>query len=156
MARHGTAKACSVPLNLWAASCEIDAISHDWPWEISLGPRKIPRMARTVNNGRGTFMQRLIEQPVGDGEVFEEKGRVGRVHYHLAVYQHFSEAGEPVPAHFEVEGRVSAHDALDLARLHHLGLELTLRLADGRALDFRIVHEDGTIHSTARGLYMPE
>jgi hypothetical protein len=31
-----------------------------------------------------------------------------------------------------------------------------LRLADGRALDFRFVHEDGTIHSTARGLYRRE
>jgi hypothetical protein len=30
---------------------------------------------------------------------------------------------------------------------------LTLHLADGRALDFRILHEDGTIRSTARGLY---
>jgi hypothetical protein len=101
-------------------------------------------------------MQRLIEQPVGDGDVFEANGPVGRVHYHLDVYQHFSDAGEPVPAHFEVEGRVTAHHALDIAGLHRLGLELTLRLADGRALDFRIVHEDGTIHSTARGLYMPD
>jgi len=101
-------------------------------------------------------MQRLIEQPVGEGEVFEENGRVGRVHYHLAVYQHFSEAGEPVPANFEVEGRITAQDDLDVAGLHRLGLELTLRLTDGRALDFRIVHEDGTIHSTARGLYIAD
>ena len=99
-------------------------------------------------------MQRLIEQPVGDGEEFEEKGRLGRVHYHLAIYQHFSEAGEPVPANFEVEGRITAQGDLDVVALHDLGFELTLRLADGRALDFRIVHEDGTIHSTARGLYM--
>ena len=102
-----------------------------------------------------TEMQRLIEQPVGDGDMFEENGPVGRVHYHLEVYQHFSEAGEPVPANLEVEGRVSAHDDLDIAGLCRLGLEFTLRLADGRALDFRIIHEDGTIHSTARGLYTP-
>jgi hypothetical protein len=101
-------------------------------------------------------MQRLIEQPVGDGDVFEEGGRIGRVHYHLAVYQHFSDEGEPVPANLEVEGRISAPDDLDIAGLHRLGLEFTLRLADGRALDFRIVHEDGTIHSTARGLYKPD
>lgn len=101
-------------------------------------------------------MQRLIEQPVGDGDVFEENGPVGRVHYHLAVYQHFSEAGEPVPANFEVEGRITAHADLDVSGLHQLGRELTLRLTDGRALDFRIVHEDGTIHSTARGLYTPD
>jgi hypothetical protein len=105
---------------------------------------------------RGTDMQRLIEQWVGDGELFAENGRVGRAHYHLAVYQHFSDEGEPVPANLEVEGRVTAHDDLDIAGLHRLGLELTLRLADGRALDFRIVHEDGTIHSTARGLYTPD
>jgi hypothetical protein len=101
-------------------------------------------------------MQRLIEQPIGEGEVVEENGPVGRVHYHLAVYQHFSDEEEPVPANLEVEGRISAHDDLDIAGLHRLGLELTLRLADGRALDFRVVHDDGTIHSTARGLFTPE
>jgi hypothetical protein len=98
-------------------------------------------------------MQRLIEQPVGDGDLFEESGRLGRVHYHLAVYRHFSEAGEPVPEHLEVEGRITGSDELDIPALYRLGLEFTLRLADGRALDFRISHEDGTIHSTARGLY---
>jgi hypothetical protein len=102
-------------------------------------------------------MQRLIEQPVGDGEVFGESGPVGRFHYYLAVYQHFSDKdGEPVPAHVEVEGRVTAVDASDdptlVAGLHRLGLELTLRLADGRTLDFRIVGAQGTIHSTGRGL----
>lgn len=101
-------------------------------------------------------MQRLIEQPVGEGEVVEENGPVGRVHYHLAVYQHFSQEDEPVPGHLEVEGRIRAHDDLDLAGLHQLGLELTLCLADGRALDFRIVHDDGTIHSTGRGLFTPD
>jgi hypothetical protein len=35
-------------------------------------------------------------------------------------------------------------------------MELTLLLVDGRALDFRVSHEDGTIHSTARGLYTPD
>ena len=102
-------------------------------------------------------MQRLIEQPVGDGEVFGESGRVGRFPYHLAVYQHFSDNdGEPVPAHVEVEGRVTAVDESDdpafVGGLHRLGLESTLRLADGRALDFRSVDAQGTIHSTGRGL----
>ena len=98
-------------------------------------------------------MQRLIEQPMGDGDLFVENGRVGRVHYHLAVYQHFSDEGEPVPANLEVEGRISATDDLDVAGLHRLGLELTLQLADGRALDFRVLDDDGAIRSTARGLY---
>ena len=44
-------------------------------------------------------MQRLIEQPVDEGDVLEGRSRLGRVHYHLSVYQRFSEAkDEPVPA----------------------------------------------------------
>jgi hypothetical protein len=99
-------------------------------------------------------MQRLIEQPVAEGRVFDADTCLGRVHYHLAVYQHFSdEEGEQVPPNIEVEGRVTGLDGLEVAGLYALDNELTLHLADGRALDFRILHEDGTIRSTARGLY---
>jgi hypothetical protein len=102
-------------------------------------------------------MQRLIEQPVGTGDVLEADSYLGRVHYHLAVYQHFSDKeGEQVPANLEVEGRVTPVDDLNVKELRTRGTEMTLRLTDGRALDFRIVHEDGTIHSTARGLHTPE
>lgn len=98
-------------------------------------------------------MQRLIEQPVGDGDVFEGSVYVGRVHYHLAVYQHFSEQDgeESVPAHPEVEGRITTIDPLDLADPHWKGSELTLHLADGRALDFSIASKSGTIRATGRG-----
>ena len=93
-------------------------------------------------------MQRLVEQPVDDGEVFDGFSRLGRVHYHLAVYQRFSEAeDESVPANFEVEGRITALDGLDLPRLHQRASELTLHLADGRLLDFVIATEEGTIRS---------
>jgi hypothetical protein len=99
-------------------------------------------------------MERLIEQPVDVGDVFDGFGCLGRVHYHLAVYQHFSEAeGEPVPAHFEVEGRITPLDDLDVTRLHPRASELTLQLADGRRLDFLVANEAGTIRSTGRGLY---
>ena len=43
---------------------------------------------------------------------------LGRVHYHLAVYQHFSDEGEPVPANLEVEGRITGPDDLDIPGLH--------------------------------------
>ena len=36
-----------------------------------------------------TAMQRLVEQPTDEGEVFDGGDRLGRVHYHLSVYQHF-------------------------------------------------------------------
>jgi len=99
-------------------------------------------------------MQRLVEQPADEGDVFGGESRIGRVHYHLSVYQHFSEAeGEQVPAHFEVEGRITPIDTVDLPALHVRAAELTLHLADGRLLDFSVANEQGTIRSTGRGLY---
>jgi hypothetical protein len=99
-------------------------------------------------------MQRLIEQPTGDGEVREDARVLGRVHYHLSVYQHFSPVeGQPVPGSVEVEGRLTALDALDFADLQGRRVELTLYLNDGRALEFLVSDADGAIHSTGRSLY---
>ena len=99
-------------------------------------------------------MQRLIEQPTGDGDLLEGRAPLGRVHYHLSVYQHFSQVeDEPVPASLDVEGRITASDALDLAALHQRRAELTLHLSDGRLLDFSMADGVGTIRSTGRGLY---
>ena len=98
-------------------------------------------------------MQRLVEQLVDEGDVFEGPIHIGRVHYHLAVYQHFSEAEEEiVPPNLEVEGRVALDD-LDVTGLHQRRAELRLRLADGRLLDFLFANEEGGIRSTGRGLY---
>lgn len=99
-------------------------------------------------------MQRLIDQPTGDGEVFEGPRRLGRVHYHLSVYQQFSEVeSESVPASLEVEGRLTPLDLFDLAELRHRRAELTLRLSDGRLLECLIADAAGAIRSTGRGLY---
>jgi hypothetical protein len=99
-------------------------------------------------------MQRLVEQPADEGDVYGGASRIGRVHYHLSVYQHFSEAeGDIVPAHFEVEGRLTPVDPIDLPALHQQAAELTLQLADGRLLDFSVANDEGTIRSTGRGLY---
>jgi hypothetical protein len=99
-------------------------------------------------------MQRLIEQPTDEGDLFAGPLRLGRVHYHLAVYQHFSgEEDESVPANLEVEGRIGPRDDVDLAAFHRAGSELTLRLSDGRSLDCALTDEEGRIRSTVRGLY---
>jgi hypothetical protein len=99
-------------------------------------------------------MQRLVEQPADEGDMFGGAARLGRVYYHLSVYQHFSGSeGELVPAHFDVEGRITPVDQIDLAALHQQARELTLHLADGRRLDFSIANATGTIRSTGRGLY---
>jgi hypothetical protein len=99
-------------------------------------------------------MQRLVEQPIDEGEVFDDAGRVGPVHYHLAVYHHFSDVeGESVPVNIEVEGHITPLDRLDIRAHHRRGSELTLRLADGRMLDFSLTDEAGRIRSTGRGLF---
>jgi hypothetical protein len=100
-------------------------------------------------------MQRLVEQPAGEGDIFGEGDRIGRVSYHLSVYQHFSESeSDVVPLHFEVEGRITPLDPVDLTALRQRSVELTLLLADGRRLDFSIANDTGTIRSTGRGLFM--
>jgi hypothetical protein len=99
-------------------------------------------------------MQRLVEQLTDTGEIFEEQVRLGRVHYSLSVYQHFSDVeDESVPANLDVEGRIAPLDDLDLVAIHRRGPELTLRLSDGRTLDFSITDDDGRIRSTGRGLH---
>lgn len=101
-------------------------------------------------------MQRLIEQPTGDGDILERRARLGRVHYHLSVYQHFSQVEEePVRVSLDVEGRITSSNALDLAALNQRRTELTLRLADGRLLEFLMADGVGTIRSTGRGLQTP-
>lgn len=103
-------------------------------------------------------MQRLIEQLTGEGEVLDgpvgAAAALGRVHYHLSVYQHFSDAeGETVPASFTVEGRITPVDAIDLQALRHRRPEFTLRLTDGRLLRCAITSDDGRLRSTERGLF---
>ena len=100
-------------------------------------------------------MQRLVEQPTGDGEIFDGTMCLGSAHYHLSVYQHFSAyENEAVPANVEVEGRLGPL-GLDIAQFHRRGSELTLRLSDGRALDFSFIDADGRLRSTGRQLYQP-
>jgi hypothetical protein len=102
-------------------------------------------------------MQRLIEQLADEGEVHEGRTRLGRVRYHLSVYQHFSEGDDqPTGAALDAEGHITPLDRLDLAELQRRRSEMRLRLADGRVLDFLIANADGTIRSTGRGLYPPK
>jgi hypothetical protein len=112
------------------------------------------RLLYLVRGRMDALMERLIEQPVDQGEVFEGAARLGRVQYHLAVYQHFSETQEEAARpNLAVEGRITTLDELEMAQLYQRASEFTLRLADGRLLDFLLANEEGTIRSTGRGLY---
>jgi len=103
-------------------------------------------------------VQRLIEQPADEGDVFNGNVRLGRVLYHLSVYQQFAEAegdDEPTPTSLVVEGRITPIDRLDLPAFFRRRTELRLRLADGRLLDCLMANETGIVRSTGRGLHRP-
>ena len=118
--------------------------------------RKVPELRPRARDNVAT-MQRLVEQPSDDGDVFQGPVCLGRAHYHLSVYQHFSEAeNETVPANTAVEGRIVPVGDLNLGELHRRGSELTLRLADGRAVDFSLTDDEGRIRSTGRGMYQEQ
>ena len=98
-------------------------------------------------------MDRRIEQPTGDADVLDGRHVLGRVHYHLAVYQHFTQtADDAVPTARHVEGRLTAVDPVNFPALHRRGAELTLRLADGRRLMCHVTSAEGRIRSTGSGL----
>ena len=91
---------------------------------------------------------------MGEGVILQAGAPAARVHYHLSVYQHFSDLeGEVVPAAIEVEGHIASREGIGLADLQRRQADLTLRLADGRSLDFSILDADGGIRSTGRGLF---
>jgi len=93
-----------------------------------------------------------LKIPTLEGQTY-----LGRVHYHLSIYRHYSDVEtESVPAHLEVEGRITPLDNVDVAELHQRQAELTLRLADGRILDFRVADGEGAVRSTGRGLHALE
>jgi hypothetical protein len=101
-------------------------------------------------------MQRLIEQTADEGVVLAGGKQLGRVHYHLSVYQYFTETTQnEMVGNVEVEGYVSAVEGADLSLELQGRTELTLCLPDGRRLDFLMMNADGTIRSTGRGLYRP-
>ena len=65
-------------------------------------------------------MQRLIEQPSDEGDIFEGSRPLGRVHYRLSVYQQFSEAdAEPVDdPRWRLKATCRRSGRLDVAELH--------------------------------------
>ena len=98
-------------------------------------------------------MDRLIEQPTGDANVLDGRHVLGRVHYHLAVYQHFTQTEDAsVPTVRHVEGRLTPVDPLNFPALHRRRAELILHLADGRRLMCHITSDEGRIRSTGYGL----
>ena len=102
-------------------------------------------------------IRRTIENPRGEGEVFENEKMLGRVSYQLIIHQDFEvvqNMGNKEKT--EIEGLKSATGVLtggNVIDLWNKG-KLTLRLNDGRKIDVLIQHADisrGKIDVVATG-----
>ena len=84
-------------------------------------------------------MMRLIDQPTGTGDLYEDDRRLGTVHYNLNVYQQFDEGADRAGGGVQhIEGRLTAADQVDLIELSARNAKLLLRLSDGRTMNFQI------------------
>ncbi len=91
-------------------------------------------------------MMRLIDQPTGIGELYEDGRRLGTVHYNLNVYQQYDEGADRAVAGVQhIEGRVTAADKVDLLELSGRSAQLLLKLSDGRTVNFQIRDDLGNI-----------
>lgn len=91
----------------------------------------------------------LIEEPSGAGEVYHKDGDlIGQAGYDLQYFQEHRDAGNlsdptgTVPGFKRIEGRVTG---LDNFALLDKGATLTLRLSDGRCLDFQVGDLNGRV-----------
>ena len=91
-------------------------------------------------------MMRLIDQPTGTGDVYENGQFRGPVHYSLNVYQQYDERQDQVVAGAQhIEGRLTAARTTDFFDLWSRGAELVLKMSDGRTLTFQLRDDRGTI-----------
>jgi hypothetical protein len=96
-------------------------------------------------------MMRLIDQPAGTGDLFENGQFRGSVHYSLNVYQQYDEGREEAVVGVQhIEGRITPGGTLDLRDLRRRGAEVLLKMSDGRALHFQLRDDEGNITLNGR------
>lgn len=96
-------------------------------------------------------MMRLIDQPTGTGDLYENGELRGPVHYSLNVYQQYDEGRDEAGVGVQhIEGRITPAGTLDLRDLRSRGAELLITMSDNRALRFRLRDDDGNITLNGR------
>ena len=91
---------------------------------------------------------KLVEECAGVGAISSNGEVIPRVSYTIARYQGFVErSGMPIPGLHRIEGSVVT--SADLAPL--VGIPLTLRLEDGRALGITLATSDGRVLAEGHG-----
>ena len=91
-------------------------------------------------------MMRLIGQPSGTGDVYENGQLLGTVHYSLNVYQQYDEGRDQAGTGVQhIEGRITPAGTINMLDLWSRGADLILKMSDGRALNFQLRDDRGNI-----------
>jgi hypothetical protein len=94
-------------------------------------------------------MYKLVEEVAGRGELSRNGTQVQEVGYRISRFQaQLGESGLPVPGVYRLEGTLEFEPAGAAAEL--IGVPLTLRLEDGRAMDVTVTDPDGQILTEGR------
>ena len=87
-------------------------------------------------------MVKLVEETSGAGELLLRSRVLGPVRYQIKVFQGLFANGMPNPLERTVEGSVEAGELDGL-----VGINLTLKLEDGRKIGITISDQTGAIHT---------
>jgi len=94
-------------------------------------------------------MFKLIEECSGVGELAVNDQLFPNVSYHISRYQAMSHSGMPIPGLHRIEGTVDI--AAIPAASEMLGMNLKLKLEDGRALGITLADRDGRVLTEGHG-----
>jgi hypothetical protein len=95
-------------------------------------------------------MLKLMEECAGVGALVREQDVFHPVPYRISRYQHvLPGSGMPVPGLHRIEGTVDLAAVGDAVEL--VGVTLTLRLEDGRALGITLADRHGRVVTEGRG-----
>ena len=93
---------------------------------------------------------KLVEECAGHGDLSRQGELIGQVRYRIARYQGMLAGnGMPIPGLHRIEGSVDLSAGSDMSGL--VGLPLTLRLEDGRAMGITIADATGRVLSEGHG-----
>ncbi len=92
----------------------------------------------------------LIEECTGVGELLGKETPAQRVPYRISRYQGMLEgSGMPIPGLSKVEGHIDVSGVAAVKDL--VGMPLTLRLEDGRALPMMLADAEGRVFTEGHG-----
>ena len=92
---------------------------------------------------------KLVEQLSGIGPLIRDNEILFTVRYDIRRFQGMSSAGLPIPGIFRIEGMLDVESSEKFERC--VGLPLTLRLEDGRALRITVADRGGRVLSEGHG-----